>query len=289
MTVADSIRSVAVLGTGIMGAPIARNLAKAGLEVRAWNRTGGKAERLADDGVRVEDDAAAAARDADAVLTMLTDGQAVEEVMAGGALEAMRDDALWLQASTIGVAACERMLELASERGVTIVDCPVIGTKQPAEQGKLIVLAAGPEEAREPCEPVFDAIGQKTVWFERPCGASRMKVVVNSWLLALTGGLAETIAIARALDVDPKDFLEILDGAPMGSPYAQLKGKAMLEHSYEPAFPLRLATKDASLVVEAAKANGLDPEVLGAVRALYERAVAEGHGDEDMAAVHESL
>ena len=286
---ADPIRSIAVLGTGIMGAPIARNLAKAGLQVSAWNRTRDKAAPLADDGVRVEDSAAAAARDADAVLTVLTDGQAVEEVMAGGALEAMRDHALWLQASTIGVAACERMLELAAEREVTIVDCPVIGTKQPAEQGKLIVLAAGPREARERCEPVFDAIGQKTVWFERPCGASRMKVVVNSWLLALTGGLAETIAVARALDVDPKDFLEILEGAPMGSPYAQLKGKAMLERSYEPAFPLRLAAKDASLVVEAAKANGLDPEILDAVRALYDRAAAEGHGDEDMAAVHEAL
>jgi 3-hydroxyisobutyrate dehydrogenase len=289
MTVADPIRSVAVLGTGIMGAPMARNLAKAGFDVRAWNRTREKAEPLADDGVRVEDSAAAAAGDADAVLTMLTDGQAVEEVMTGGALGAMRDDALWLQASTIGVAACDRMLELARERGVAMVDCPVIGTKQPAEQGKLIVLAAGPGEARERCEPVFDAIGQKTVWFERPCAASRMKVVVNSWLLALTGGLAETIAIARALEVDPNDFLEILEGAPMGSPYAQLKGKAMIEHSYEPAFPLRLAAKDASLVEEAAKAHGLEPEVLHAVRALYERAAQEGHGDEDMAAVHEAL
>jgi 3-hydroxyisobutyrate dehydrogenase len=287
--VPGQIRSVAVLGTGIMGAPIARNLAKAGFEVSAWNRSRDKAEPLSGDGVRVEDSPAAAASEADAVLTMLSDGQAVEEVMAGGGLEAMRDDAVWLQASTIGVAACERMLELASGRGVTIVDCPVIGTKQPAEQGKLIVLAAGPDEAREPCEPVFDAIGQKTVWFQRPCGASRMKVVVNSWILALTGGLAETLAVARALDVDPKDFLEIIDGAPMDSPYAQLKGKAMVDRSYEPAFPLRLAAKDAALVEEAAKAGGFDPEILQTIRSLYDRAAADGHADEDMAAVHEAL
>src|SRR3954451_5162147 len=155
---AEPIRSVAVLGTGIMGAPVARNLAGAGLEVRAWNRTREKAEPLAEAGVRVEDAAAAAAEGADAVLTMLTDGQAVEEVMAGGTLEAMDDHALWLQASTIGVAACERMLELASDRGVAIVDCPVIGTKQPAEEGKLVVLAAGPDEVRAPCEPVFEPI-----------------------------------------------------------------------------------------------------------------------------------
>jgi 3-hydroxyisobutyrate dehydrogenase len=181
------------------------------------------------------------------------------------------------------------MLELASDRGVTMVDCPVIGTKQPAEEGNLIVLAAGPDEAREPCDPLFEAIGQKTVWFERPCGASRMKVVVNSWILALTGGLAETIAVARALDVDPNEFLEIIDGAPMGSPYAQLKGKAMVERSYEPAFPLRLAAKDAALIEEALTGNGLDPQIISTIRALYERASEQGHGDEDMAAVHEAL
>jgi 3-hydroxyisobutyrate dehydrogenase len=236
----------------------------------------------------VEDGAAPAVAGADAVLTMLSDGQAVEEVMAGGVLDAMDDAAVWLQASTIGVAACERMLELASGRGVAIVDCPVIGTKQPAEQGKLVVLAAAPEEERERCAPVFDAISQKTVWFDRACGGSRMKVVVNSWLLALTAGLAETIALARALDVDPSGFLEILDGAPMGSPYAQLKGRAMVDRSYEPAFPLRLAAKDASLVEEAARAAGLEPEIARAVLGRLERAAEQGHGDEDMAAVHEA-
>lgn len=284
MTVADPIRSIAVLGTGIMGAPIARNLAKAGFQVIAWNRTRDKAAALADDRVRVEDSAAAAARDADSVLTMLTDGQAVEEVMAGEALEAMRDDALWLQASTIGVAACERILQLASKRGVTIVDCPVIGTRQPAEQGKLTVLAAGPGETRERCEPVFDAIGQQTFWFERPCGASRMKVVVNSWLLALTGGLAETIALARALGVDPKDFLEILEGAPMGSPYAQLKGKAMIAGEFSPSFALDGAVKDAELIGAAMSSAGVDDSLMTAVRGLFTRA-AKTYPGKDMAAV----
>ncbi len=281
-------RSVAVLGTGIMGAPIARNLAKSGLDVTAWNRSRDKAEPLTDDGVKVADSPADAAREADAVLTMLTDGQAVEEVMTGGALETMRDDALWLQASTIGVAACERMVEVAGGRGVTIVDCPVIGTKQPAEEGKLIVLAAGAKDVRDRCEPVFDAIGQKTVWFDRACGGTRMKIVVNSWLLAMTSGLAEAIAVARALDVEPEQFLEILDGAPMGSPYAQMKGKSMIARDYPPAFPLSLAGKDAALVVDAAEANGLDPSIARAVLDRFQRAAEAGHGDEDMAAVHEA-
>jgi 3-hydroxyisobutyrate dehydrogenase len=222
------------------------------------------------------------------VLTMLSDGPAVEGVMTGHVLEAMRDDALWLQASTIGVSACERMLELAGQHGVTIVDCPVIGTRQPAEDGKLVVLAAGPDEARGPCTPIFEAIGQKTVWSSRPCAGTRMKIVVNSWLLALTSGLAEAIALARALDVGPEEFLEILDGAPMGSPYAQVKGKAMIDRTYPPAFPLSLAGKDAALVVEAAEAGGVDPGIARAVLDRFQRAAEGGHGDEDMAAVHEA-
>src|SRR4051794_40205939 len=134
------IRSVAVLGTGIMGAPMARNLASAGLEVRAWNRTREKAEPLGDDGVQVADTPPDAVRGADAVITMLTSGDAVEAVMGGddGALAAMEDEAIWLQTSTVGLKAIERQAALARERGVTLVDTPVLGTKEPAEQGQLI-------------------------------------------------------------------------------------------------------------------------------------------------------
>jgi 3-hydroxyisobutyrate dehydrogenase len=285
------IRSVAVLGTGIMGAPMARNLAGAGFEVRAWNRTREKAEALREDGAQVADGPPEAVRGADAVITMLTDGGAVERVMAGddGALAAMEDEALWLQTSTVGLAASERLAGLAEERGAALVDSPVLGTKEPAEQGQLIVLASGPDEAREPCEPVFDAIGSKTVWLGEAGTGSRMKLVVNSWLLALTAGLGETVALAEALDIDPDAFLETIDGSPMGVPYAQLKGKMMIEGRYEPSFPLALAEKDANLVLEAAERSHLEPRMARAVRDLFARADELGHGEEDMAAVHESF
>jgi 3-hydroxyisobutyrate dehydrogenase len=286
----DAIRSVAVLGTGTMGRPMARNLARAGFSVRAWNRTIDKARPLEADGVEVVEAPADAIRDVDAVLTMLADGPAVERVIAEeGALDAMRDDALWLQASTVGLQAIERLMELARVAGVEIVDCPVLGTREPAERGELTVLASGPEHARQRCEPVFDAIGSRTVWLGEAGAGTRMKLVVNNWLLAFTAALGETLALAKALDLDPEDFLRIIDGAPMGAPYAQLKGKLMLERSYPPSFRLALAEKDASLVLEAAERAWLEPKVARAVKELFARSDELGHGDEDMAAVYEAF
>jgi 3-hydroxyisobutyrate dehydrogenase len=135
---------------------------------------------------------------------------------------------------------------------------------------------------------VFDAIGSKTVWLGEAGAGSRMKLVVNSWLLALTAGLAETIALAGTLDIDPSAFLETIDGSGIGVPYAQLKGKMMIEGRYEPSFPLALAEKDAGLVLEAAELGHLRPRVAPAVHELFARADELGHGDEDMAAVYEA-
>src|SRR4051794_26719385 len=141
--------SIAVLGTGTMGAPMARNLAKAGFEVRAWNRSREKADPLADEGIAVHDEAAEAVRGAAFVLTMLADGDVVRSVMTDeGALEAMDGDAIWLQVSTVGAEAAAELGRLAADRGVTYVDAPVSGTRQPAEEGKLVVLASGPEDVR---------------------------------------------------------------------------------------------------------------------------------------------
>ena len=137
--------SVAVLGTGIMGGPMAKNVAGAGLETRVWNRTREKAEGL---GLPVAGSPAEAVDGADIVLTMLAEGGAVESVMTeGGALDAMRDDAVWLQASTVGIAATERLSTLAEGRGIAYVDAPVLGTKAPAEKGEITILASGPDAA----------------------------------------------------------------------------------------------------------------------------------------------
>jgi 3-hydroxyisobutyrate dehydrogenase len=161
------VATVAVLGAGgTMGGAMARNVMAAGMTVRAWNRTRERAEALAGDGAHLAATPAEAADGADVVLTMLADGDAVIGAMDGddGALRAMADGAVWLQTSTIGEEATARCVALAEGAGVPFVDAPVLGTKAPAEQGALIVLASGPDAVRERVRPVLDAIGQRTMW-----------------------------------------------------------------------------------------------------------------------------
>jgi 3-hydroxyisobutyrate dehydrogenase len=284
----NEVRSVAVLGTGIMGSAMARNLAKAGFQTRAWNRTREKAAPLAEDGIEVADAAAEAVEGADAVVTMLADADAVRAVAIGDedALSAFAEEAVWLQMSTIGAAGTEELTAAAAEREVVFVDAPVLGTKQPAEAGELTVLASGPEDALDRCEPVFEAVGARTFRLGEAGGGMRMKLVLNSWLLAITAGLAETIALARRLGVDPERFLDVIEGGPVGAPYAELKGRMMVEDEFPTAFPLYLAAKDAGIVLDAGERDGAEMPLVRAIRRRFAEALERGHGDEDMAAVY---
>ena len=284
----SEIERVTVLGTGIMGAAMARNLARTGLRTRAWNRTREKAEPLADDGVEVVDSATNAVEGADTVITTLADAQAVREVTLGegGALAAFPADAVWLQMSTIGVAGTEELANAGAERGIAFVDAPVLGTRQPAEAGELIVLASGPDDALDRSEPVFDVVGARTFRLGKAGMGTRMKLVLNNWLLVITVGVAETIALAERLGIEPARFLEVIDGGPVGAPYAELKGRMMIQREFPPAFPLYLAGKDARLVLEAGESDGAEMTTTRAIERRIAAAIEGGHGDEDMAAVY---
>jgi 3-hydroxyisobutyrate dehydrogenase len=278
--------AVAVLGAGgTMGFGMARNIARAGIPVRAWNRSRGKAEPLAEDGATVCDSVAEAVQGAGVVLTMLSDADAVLET-AEQALEHAGEEAVWLQMSTIGEGGTERCIELASQRGLDFVDAPVLGTKGPAAEGKLVVLASGPERIRERVQPIFDAVGQKTIWVGEAGAGTRLKVVVNSWVLTVTEAAAEMIALAQALDVDPSMIFEAIEGGTLDSPYLKMKAKAILEHNFEPMFSLKLAAKDAGLIEESAERHGVRVPLYSVIRQQMQRATEEGHGDEDMSATY---
>jgi 3-hydroxyisobutyrate dehydrogenase len=281
--------SVAVLGTGIMGAPIARNLARAGFDVRAFNRTRAKAEPLADDGVVVADSPAEAVRGAKAVVTMVSDADACEALMGppGGSLDQMANDAIWLQMSTVGIPGIQRLKQLADRKQITFVDAPVLGTKQPAEKGELLVLASGPAAAREVSDPIFDPIAKKVTWLGDAETGSRLKLVLNNWLLCLVEGTAESIAFAESIGLDPSLFFDAISGEAIDSPYAQLKGSAILKGELSPpSFPLKLARKDAQLVLEAADGQAIDLPAARVIADQFAKAVGLGHGDDDMAAVY---
>jgi 3-hydroxyisobutyrate dehydrogenase len=219
---------------------------------------------------------------------MLPDADVIEDVVGNGVLPALAEGAVWLQMSTVGEEGNERLARLAADGGVAYVDAPVLGTKAPAEQGQLIVLASGPEEARDGCEPVFGAVGSKTVWLGEAGEGSRLKLVINNWIVGLIGVLAETISFARATGVDPQKFLETIEGGPLGLPYAQMKGAMMIDEDFPTSFSAKLARKDAGLVLDAAEEKGLDMVVARAVAARFDEAIEAGHGEEDMAAVYEA-
>ena len=281
--------TVAVLGAGsVMGLAMARNIARGGYEVRAWNRSRDKAESLTEDGAQVFDSPAEAARGAGVLLTMLANADAVMACMAGedGALAAQHaEEAIWLQTSTIGEEGTERCIELARAARVEFIDAPVLGTKQPAEEGKLVVLASGPERMHERVQPLFDLVGQRTMWVGGAGAGTRLKLAVNSWLLSVVEGAAETLALAQGLDLDPELVLEAVRGGSLDMPYLQMKGKAMIEHAFEPSFRLALAAKDAGLVQAAAERHDLDLPMLRAIRDRFDLGSDE-HGDLDLSATY---
>ncbi|WP_028933848.1 NAD(P)-dependent oxidoreductase [Pseudonocardia spinosispora] len=277
--------TVALLGTGIMGAGMARNILAAGLPLTVWNRSRDKAAPLADEGATVADTPAEAVRGADVIVTMLRDGPNVTQVIAD-AEAGLRPGQVWAQCTTVGPAAAAELAELASKHGLVIVDAPVLGTRAPAEQGQLLMFASGARAEAEPLlTPVFDAVGRKTVWLgDDPTAASKLKLVANSWVLAITGATAETLGFARALGVDPQAFLDAVAGGPHDPPYLRMKAAAILGEEWEPSFTVNNAAKDADLIADAGRAGGARMDIAEAVAARLHRADAQGHGDKDMAA-----
>lgn len=279
---------VAVLGTGIMGSGMAANLARAGHEVTVWNRTRARADAMAereDVSVHVADTPASAATGAEAVVTVLFDRHAVEAACTGpaGAFSA-QGTPLWVQCSTVGTEV-DSLAAAAADRGWRFVDAPVLGTRGPAEQGTLTTLVSGAVADRKAAQPLFDAWGSRTVVAgDDPGDASRLKLVANSWVGGLLSALAESIAIAGRLGVDPAVFLDTIEGTGVYAPYARLKGEAMIRGEHPPQFPLAGLVKDLELITDAAAG---EPTLAGLEATLQtaRRALDAGLGDQDMSAI----
>jgi 3-hydroxyisobutyrate dehydrogenase len=285
--------TVAVLGAGgTMGFAMAANIARSGIKVRAWNRSRDKAEPLTGDGVYIAHSPADAARGAGIVLTMLSDADAVLAAMEcdDGALAVMSesdqpDQPIWLQMSTIGEDATDWCGGLASQYGVGFVDAPVLGTRQPAEQGQLVVLESGPPDVRPRVQPVFDAVGHRTIHAGEAGAGTKLKLVANSWVLAVVEAGAEAIALAEGFGLDPALFFQAIADGPLDLPYLRMKGQAMTRRDFTPSFRLRLAAKDAGLAGDAAWQHGLDLPLLDVIAQRLDQAVGE-HGDEDVSATY---
>jgi 3-hydroxyisobutyrate dehydrogenase len=281
---------VAVLGTGTMGAAMAANIGRRGLGLRVWNRDREYAAPLAEFGAVVADSPADAVRGADVVLTVLANEFVVADVI-GRAREGVGPGTVWIQSCTVSPDGSRRLAGLAGRLGLIFVDAPLLGTKEPAVAGTLTVLAASEHrDVRDRIQPVLDAVGSRTVWLDEVGQPSSLKLAYNAWVLATVEGVAESLALAGALGVDPRLVVDVIHGSGVDSTYVQTKGAKMVTDDLdEPSFPLEAAAKDSVLITDAARAKGLRLGIAETVRERLTTAADDGLGRADVAATYRLL
>jgi 3-hydroxyisobutyrate dehydrogenase len=280
--------TIAFLGVGRMGAPMASRLILDGFNVRVWNRSSERLHALVQLGGIEASTPSDAALEADVVITMLPDGPTVEGVIDGenGAFDSLARGAVWLQMSTVGIEWTERLAAKASEAGVLFVDAPVSGSVTPATTGELLILASGPSEARPVATMAFDSLGRHTFWMGAAGAGSKAKLVLNNWLVDLVEMVVETLKFSEALGLDPHLIVDALAEAPIGSPYAVTKARSMLEGDFSTNFALKYAIKDALLAIDAARSVDGDLALTTSLIPSWQRALANGAGDLDLSAVY---
>lgn len=274
------------IGLGIMGGGMAANLARAGMAPAVWNRTAEKAKPLEALGARIAASPADAAKDADVVITMLSDPPAVREI-AAAFLPELKAGALWINATTIDPDCAKEMAALAESRGARYLDAPVTGSKIPAEKGELIFFAGGAADDVAAAGPLLDIMGRRTDHVG-PVGAGSAVKLCNN-LLALAGALAfsEALAAGAAMGVETDVLLEALTTSPVAAPLLGLKAHKFRNRDWSPEFPLHLAHKDLNLLMRAAYEANLPLPLTAAVKERYGDAKARGFGGEDFTAVME--
>jgi 3-hydroxyisobutyrate dehydrogenase len=283
---AGTYEPVAVLGIGAMGHGMAASALRAGIPVIVWDRRMQATRDLAERGAQVAASAADAARQAAIAVTMVTDADAVISIARDqGMLAALAPDAIWVQMSTIGVDGINRVAALAStERpDVMLLDAPVSGSREPAERGQLTIFASGPGEARSRVAPLFDALGQRTIWVGETGGGTRLKLVNNTWLAFANEAVAASVALAHRLGLVTGTVVDALGGAPLVSPWQAAKLQRIAEGEFSPQFALSLALKDVHLALQAA-GDGRQ-EVLACLADEWQRAVGQGLGEQDLTVV----
>jgi 3-hydroxyisobutyrate dehydrogenase len=276
---------VGLLGVGLMGMAMGRRLLDEGIEVIAWDRTSEHARTIEGRGGARAEDPSEVVLGADVVITMLPTAPIILEVVEP-LLEDWPAATIWLQMSSVGAAEADQLTEVADAQGVTLVDAPVSGSTHPAEQGELTILASGPDSARESAEPVFEALGSRVLWVGEAGMGSRLKMAANHWMIAMTAALAESMHLCEAMGLDQQQFIDLLDGGPLGSAYGLQKLDEMKRHEYPAGFPVRLALKDLELVREVEQSSQAAMPLLDVVRERFLTA-SEDRADQDLAAVYE--
>jgi 3-hydroxyisobutyrate dehydrogenase-like beta-hydroxyacid dehydrogenase len=285
----DSSTATGFIGLGLMGGPMAANVARAGFSLTVWNRTPSKSEPLRDLGAQVASDAAGVAAASDVLITMVSDDAALEDLFfgAGAVAAALRPGAVVVDMSTTSPACMESLATRLTERDVRLVDAPVFGSTEPATTGDLWAVVGADADDLARVRPQLDAMCG-TVFHLGPVGAgSLMKVSGNLVVTGMIALLAESLTLGTRGGLNPRAMLDVLDAIDFTSPVWKGKGSLVVEEDYAPRFPLRHALKDVRLARSVAATHGLDLRVVAGAEEEYAAAVGSGHQDEDvMAVVH---
>jgi 3-hydroxyisobutyrate dehydrogenase-like beta-hydroxyacid dehydrogenase len=279
---------VAFLGLGIMGWPMAANLARAGVELTVWTRTGEKAERFAaEHDVRAASTPAEAAEGAGAVISMVVDAPEVEAVLLGdsGAAGALGEGGICIDMSTIAPSAALRIGERLRERGLSLVDAPVTGSRPRAEDGTLTIMVGAEERDFERARPLLDAMGRLVVRVGPPGHGAMTKVIANTVTAINAAALAEALAMVGKAGLDADAFLEVAGSGSSASTMMELKARPMLDGDFEPLFKLEHMLKDVRHCLAEARELGIELRLAEVAERLYAEAEAAGQGERDFAAV----
>lgn len=281
---------VSLLGTGLLGAPIARRLAATGLSVTVWNRTAAKAEALGGEGLAVAPTAAAALEASPASILMLADAPAIRAVLAGPGVVAALAGRTVVQMGTIGPDESRVFAAEVAAAGGEWVEAPVLGSIPQADSGTLQVMVGGTPEQLDRLAPLFSRLGRDVRLVGEVGKAAALKLALNQLIGSLTTAFATSLTFVRAAGVPVDLFLEVLRPSALFAPTFDKKLGRMLEAEYEnPTFPLRLLGKDLRLFERAAREAGLEPAVVAAVLRTVEAAEARGHAEDDYSALAEGI
>jgi 3-hydroxyisobutyrate dehydrogenase len=276
---------VGFLGIGLMGSAMAHRLLDQGIPVIAWDRDRERVRALEGRGGARAAGPGEVVSGAGVVITMLPTAEIVLDVIKP-LLGDWPQRTIWLQMSSVGAAEADQLARAADAHAVTLVDAPVSGSTHPAEEGQLTILASGPDSARTVLEPVFAALASRVMWVGEAGMGSRLKLAANHWMISSVAALAESMHLCEAMGLNQQNFIELLDGGPLGSVYAVQKLDEMRRHEYPAGFPVRLALKDLELVHEVQESSRITMPMLDAVLARF-MAADDDLADQDLAAIYE--
>ena len=269
---------IAFLGVGLMGAPMVRNLLDAGYPMTLWNRTGSKCEPFADKAT-IAGTPEDAVRDADIVITMLENGDVVDDVMvAQRGIAALKAGAVYIDMSSVQPSLARRHAALAQEQGAGYVDAPVSGGTVGAEQATLSIMAGGAGADVERVRPVFEVLGRCTPI--GPVGAGQLAKLANQAIVGITiGAVSEALLLAAKGGADPAAVREALMGGFAGSRILELHGQRMIDRDFSPGAPARIQLKDLRMILDEARSEGLTLPLSQQVHNEYQSLIANGHSD----------